>query len=161
MKYVLALFVSSLIFSCGTKEVANVTTKEVSTVGEFLFEGPNTLQGPSTLQLKELANKAGTDPNKIKAIYLSGATVAFSPGIIRGSVESVLVQWVSDELPLVSVATKSPLPATGPITLEVNPNEDLLAYLKDASATLVVDVNLTGDADQLEAAVSFDLNITY
>ena len=161
MRYFLILLVIGLMGACGAPEVANVSTQEVRTTGEFLFEGPNTLQGPSTLRLEDLANEAGTDPGKIKAVYLSGATVAFNPDSLQGTMESVLVQWVSNDLPLASVATKSPLPASGSITLEVNQNQDVLAYLKDPSSTLVVDVNLTADADQLEALVSFDLTLTY
>jgi len=149
------------MMSCAAPEVANVTTSAVSTSGEFLFEGPNTLQGPSTLKIAEIAATAGTKSDKIKAVYLSGATLEFSPDSLQGSIESILLQWVSDDLPLVSVATKSPIPASGPVTLEVNANQDILPYLNDVTSSVVIDVNLGGDADQLDASVTFDLNINY
>lgn len=160
-KHCAILFISCLMISCSTPDVANVTTENVSAAGEFLFEGPNTLQGPSTIRLEDLATEAGTKPDKIKAIYLSGVTVSFNPDSLRGAVESVLIQWVSKELPLISVATKSPLPATGPIDMEGNSEQDILEYLSDPSSTVVVDLNLLGDADELEAIVTFNLKITY
>ncbi|MEL6536167.1 MAG: hypothetical protein AAFQ98_12195 [Bacteroidota bacterium] len=81
---------------------------------------------------------------------------------LRETLESALVQWVSNELELVSVATKSPLPGSDPVSCDVAEDpEDILPYLQDASSTLVVDVNLAQDLDELKAKVTFGLTVEY
>ncbi len=137
----------------------NMNNLEVS--GEFLFSGPNTLQGQPDVSLDDIATQAGVEASDIKHIYVSEVNVDFMTDTLSEAIESVLVQWVSDELELISVATKSPLDATGPVTLEVSSDTDILPYLKDDSRTLVIDVNLSQDMDELKAVASFLLNVEH
>lgn len=161
MRIISIISVLLLLSACGSKETASYKLSDINVSGEFLFEGPNTLQGPITIGLEKIADEIGIKSDQIKAIYVNETIISFSPDSARAMVESALVQWVSDNLPLVSVATKSPIPDDKMISLEVNPEQDILKYLKDDSSTLVVDTNLSKDADNLEATVSFLFNIIY
>ncbi|NQZ78444.1 MAG: hypothetical protein HRT61_20390 [Ekhidna sp.] len=152
-----------LIFaaSCSSGETASYETSETSVSGEFLFEGPNTLQGPSTVSLSQIAKDLNISEEKIQEVSLASATIQFANDSLQSTVESALLQLVSDELALISIGTKSPFPATGPVALEVNTEQDILPYLKDSSTTAVVDVNLNQDLDDLQATITFSLNVKY
>lgn len=160
-KYILNSFLLMFLISCSSTETKEYELKNLRVSGEYLFEGPNTLQGQSTINLKEIAENLNIDPIHIKSVYVGEASITFEPDSLRNAIESALVQWVSNDLELVSVATKSPLPDTESIALEVNQEQDILPYLKDESSTLVVDANITENMDFLEATVSFKLNVEY
>ena len=155
------MLVFGALVACGSPEVGEYTMDAVSVSGEFLFEGPNTLQGKPDPVLDDLASKLGVAPEDVKAVYLSGANIRFETDTLRETIQSSLVQWVSDDLELVSVATKSPLPATDPVDLEISNEQDILPYLKDPTSSVVVDVNLAQDLDALTAQVVFVFNVEY
>lgn len=161
MRKLAIILITSMLFSCGSSEKADYTWSGNSVSGEFLFEGPNTLQGQPGPVVEDIASELNIMAEQISAVYVSSATLSFTQDSLRGNVESALVQWVSDDLELVSVATKSPLTDEAQIPLEVTSEQDILPYLKDPSSTLVVDVNIVGDMDELEAVVDFKLSIEY
>ncbi len=155
------VFLVLLIVGCSSPEQAESTTDTMTVSGEFLFEGPNTLQGEPAFRLAQLAQQLGTTEDKIKSVTVNQTQLTFESDSIQANIESALVQLVSDQLELVSIATKSPIPGSGAVGMEVNSEQDILPYLKDASSTLVVDVNIKGDMDFLEAKVDFNLTISY
>ena len=147
--------------ACGSPEVGEYAFDGVTVSGEFLFEGPNTLQGKPDPVLDQIATQLGVTADDVKAVYLSGASISFDADSLRSTVQSALVQWVSDELELVSVATKSPLPESDPVQLETSMEQDLLPYLQDATSSVVVDVNLGQDMEVLSAEVDFVFSVEY
>ena len=156
--YIVLLF---FIISCGSSETATYQSSAIAVSGEFLFEGANTLQGPSTISIEDIANELGIPAADIKSVHLKAGSLVFSPDSLSTAVESVLVQWVSNDLPMVAVATKNPIPEGASVSLDVTGEQDIAAYLSDPTATLVVDTNIAQDLDNLEASVSFEFEIKY
>ena len=161
MKKLLTVCFLATLVACGSPEVSEYTLQDVAVSGEFLFEGPNTLQGSPPASISQIASALSLEEDDISAIYVKSATITFSPDSVRSTLQSALVQWVSEDLELVSVATKSPLPAEGTITLEATQEQDILPYLQAESATVVVDVNVDHDLDALSGLVTFVLNVEY
>jgi len=158
---ILILLTVALISACGSTEKAEYEWSEIAVEGEFLFEGPNTLQGQPDNILDQLATQVGIDKENLQSVYVTAASITFMPDSLQPQIESVLVQWVSDNHELVSVATKSPLPANEVVDLELKADQDVLPYLKDETSTLVVDANLSQDMDYLSAKVSFKMNVEF
>lgn len=162
MKYLpVILIVLTLATGCQSTQNSTYDLENLKVTGEYLFEGPNTLQGTPESVIKDLTDQLGINESDIQSVYLDQATIRFSPDSLQKKLESALVQWVSDELELVSVATKSPLPDNPIIELEVNKEQDILPYLLDDNSTLVVDTNILGDIDYLEARLNFTFNVEY
>ncbi len=162
MKHFIAITsVICLLWSCSETKTAEYTLADVTVSGEYLFEGPNTLQGQPGVDLDQIAKSLEIDANAITSVTLKTATISFAPDTLRTTAESALVQWVSDDQPLVSVATRSPLPDAATVDLEVNKEQDILPYLQGTGATLVVDTNLNQDLDDLGATITMTLLITY
>ncbi|WKK84341.1 hypothetical protein QYS48_19475 [Marivirga arenosa] len=156
------IFISSVLLACSAPETVEYQSPSIEVEGEFLFEGPNTLQGKASEDiLAQIASQNEITEENIKSIKLKSATISFFPDSLRTDVESALIQLVSDDLELISVATKSPLPQEEVISLEVTAEQDILPYLKDDSYTLVVDANISSDMDYLSAKVSFEFNVEY
>ncbi|HAA22495.1 MAG TPA: hypothetical protein DCP28_28410 [Cytophagales bacterium] len=159
------LAVAAVFFlaSCSSPETTTYTWEDISVSGEFLFSGPNTLQGkPASMPLNDIASKLGIEADDISAVYVNAATIEFEMDTLRGTLESALVQFVANELDLISVATKSPLPATDPVSCDVAEDpEDILPYLQDATTSVVVDVNVAQDLEVLSAKVTFGLTVEY
>lgn len=161
MKNITIALLSILLMACGSPLTTTYDWEELTVSGEFLFEGPNTLQGQPGSPLSDIARSIGVDENRIKSITISSAQIILAPDSLQSAVESALVQWVSNDLDLVSVATKSPIDQNGTIELDVKQSQDILPYIKDANSTLVVDLNLNQDLDFLEGKVALKLNVTY
>jgi hypothetical protein len=128
--------------------------------GEFLFEGPNTLQGNFLLDLKSLSEEIGVDPEQISAVNIEAITLFFENEETEGAVESILTQLVSNELPLQSAGTLSVFSGEENL-LNVNKDFDILAYIKDPSSQLIVDANLKKDMDELSVSMVFQLSVKY
>ena len=154
---VLALF----LLSCAESNQAEYVWNNLEVSGEFLFEGPNTLQGKPDSPLEQISEKLGVPAEKIQKVHLSECTLEFASDSLRSQVENALVQLVSDNLELVSVATINGIPESGEISLQVSEEQDILPYLMDKSTSLVVDANTKRDMDALNCSVSFKLNVLY
>jgi hypothetical protein len=150
-----------LLTACGKDQKADFQWEGLTVSGEFLFEGPNTLQGNPNPSLEAIAKAVGTEPAKIKKIYLTEAAITFTPDSLSPAAESVLLQWVGTSLDLVALANKSPIEQKGVIQLDIKQDQDILPYIKDATSTLVVDVNLNQDLDYFEGQLALKLNIVY
>lgn len=159
---ILVALAAFLLVSCASTVEKEVSWTDVTVSGEFLFEGPNTLQGQVKTGVDFFAEKLNVPVENIKSANISSAQIRFIPDTLTGTVESVLLQWVSEELELVSVATKSPVDAqSGGIQLDVTEEVDILPYLKDASTTTVVDINCNTDLDELSAKLDMQVRLTY
>jgi len=161
MKKLLTLFALAGLVACGSPEVAEYTLQDVPVSGEFLFEGPNTLQGSPPASLPQIAAMLGLEADDISAVYVKSASITFAPDSVRPNLQSALVQWVSNDLELVSVATEAPLPAEGVIELEATQEQDILPYLQSEAATVVVDVNVDQDLEALSGTVTFVLSVEH
>ncbi|MFT4785551.1 MAG: hypothetical protein ACI9I8_000669 [Cellvibrionaceae bacterium] len=150
-----------LFFSCQQSKEVIVYTSKMTVSGDFLFEGPNTLQGGFNADLVALAEQEEIDESQITAVYLVGIQLAVSPDSLQQTVESALVQLVSDDLSLETAGTINPFTSESSQTLSINTDLDILPYLKDASTQLIVDVNLSGDLDEVSTHITFEFSITY
>jgi hypothetical protein len=150
-----------LFFSCQQSKEAIVNSSKMKATGEFLFEGPNTLQGGFNVDLAALAEQKEINATQITAVYLVGIQLEVSPDSLQQTIESALVQLVSDNLSLETAGTINPLTSESSQTLSINKELDILPYLKDATTQLIVDVNLAGDLDEVSTYVTFEFSITY
>ncbi|MFY0607499.1 MAG: hypothetical protein JXR10_12345 [Cyclobacteriaceae bacterium] len=144
-----------VFFSCGEKETQVFESEAIAASGEFLFEGPNTLQGPFTLTLSQVSKQLGIEESAISDVRISGISLTFDDDANRQNVESVLVQVVSNDLSLETAGTLNPLGAEPVQELQINQELDFLPYLKDQTTQLIVDANLTTDMDMLGVGVVF------
>lgn len=156
---ILLLFIIG--FSCSSPNEAEYIWEDLDVSGEFLFEGPNTLQGQPGSPVEQIAGKLNLNQKNIQAVHIVSCELQFQPDSLRSQVENALVQFVSDKLELVSVATINGIPESGEIILNAASEQDILPYLKDATTTLVVDANTKSDMDVLQCKVNFKLNILY
>lgn len=161
MKFLIYSGLLLLLLSCAQNSETVYTIADMEVSGEFLFEGPNSLQGKLKNPMEAISKEKGIDPSKIQSVYLKSCTVEFPDEESQAIVENILVQVVSDQLNLVSIATINGIPESGPISISGSAEQDILPYLKDQSSTLVLDANLKSDADDLKCKVDFTLRIVH
>lgn len=148
----------ALLVSCTATESMTYTYSDARVSGDFLFEGPNTLQGPMELSAESLANDLSISSKSLEKVSITEIIVQFPDEDTRTVTESLLVQVVSDELELITLGTLNPLSDGLTQSLNINQEADLLPYLKSGAATLVVDVNLSSDLDA--ASLNVTMNLT-
>ncbi|MEM9896736.1 MAG: hypothetical protein AAF789_10235, partial [Bacteroidota bacterium] len=102
----------------------------------------------------------GVESNKLKKVFAQSLQLNFTTVTVKDTVESALVQLVSDQLPLTSVGTTNLL-QEGENNLSINGEFDLLPYLNDPTTQMIVDVNLAKDLEELSVEVRFDLKVIY
>lgn len=157
----LTVFLIITIQACGPKMTKIYEADPITASGEFLFEGPNTLQGKLTTTIKDVCGSLGLHYSDINSAEVSSLTLRIVPDSLRNEVESVLVQLVSDELPLVSVGTLSPLMDQKEQTLKTSGDVNILPYLKDETSMVIVDANLSSDLDELATEVIFTFELKH
>jgi len=156
----LLILVIIFLSSCGGKQTKVITTEAMTASGEFLFEGPNTLQGNFSLDLELLADELDIKPSEIKEVNIERILLDFDNPNQYPSVESVLVQLVSNDLSLISAGTLT-TPDSRDNILSVNTELDIKPYIEDTSSQLIVDANLSEDMDELSVSVVFLLLVEY
>ena len=161
MKGFFILLIALFALACSAPEEKEYVWEDLPVRGEFLFEGPNTLQGKPGSPMVNISDELGVSGKAIKRVYVSGCQLEIKPDSMRSQVENALVQLVSDKLELVSVATINGIPGSGEINLEVSGEQNILPYLLDETTTLVVDANTKSDMDVLNCQVDFKLKILY
>ncbi|MEQ8238670.1 MAG: hypothetical protein RIA69_05625 [Cyclobacteriaceae bacterium] len=147
-------------FSCTEKKTKQVTSETMTASGEYLFEGPNTLQGDFSFDISALSSKTGVTAEDISEVYVESIRVIFENSETQEVVESVLIQLVSDELPLQSAGTLTTFTGTESL-LNANKELDILSYLKDPSSQLIVDANLKSEMDELSVSVVFEFTVKH
>jgi hypothetical protein len=150
-----------IVFACSEPQEKAMQLSPVSVSGEFLFEGPNTLQGKLEVNWDAFLAQEQISKDKLSKVYLSNATIDFSPDSLETEIESALLQVVSDELELVSIATKNPLPSAYPVSFDIAQDQDILPYLMDPTAMMIVDVNIASDIEALSGVVKCKMNVIY
>ncbi len=150
-----------LLSSCSEPKSDVYTVSEIRLNGEFLFEGPNTLQSDASLGLDEIAATLEISSDDIKNIYLSECTIQIMPDSLRESIESVLLQMLSDNTEMKSIATLNPLPTDGILQLNLASDEDLKGYFGDSGAIYVLDANLSGEMEELNVILSLKFNVVH
>lgn len=162
MKYI-TCFLLIILFGCSQISEKEIEIKTISLSGDFLFSGPNTLQSTETMSLPPYVEELGIESEEnIIEIQPASVTVSFSSAEDAANVESILLQIVSDDLEMTSVATLSPIPAgQNQVQLNVSPELDLLPYLGDPSTVVIADVNLKEDMDALSIDTQMNLKFKY
>lgn len=150
-----------LFMACQSTLTDDTQSVGVEMSGDFLVEGPNTLQGNSGISLEALAEAVGCSPEGIIAIGVSSVSVGIQEDG-RAIAESLLFQVASSNQDLISIATLNPLPESGKIEMQVAEEVDLLPYMQDEGLTWVMDLNLSEDyMDELMAKAKIGLIVEY
>ncbi len=158
MKKLLFAFAVVLLFvSCTNTQHAE---KEIPLQfsEEMLFEGANTLQMPANMRLEDLAASLDIPVENILSIGVSAASINVTDEQ-NASLESLLLQVVSDQHALISIGTLSPVENAGSLSLSIAEEVDLLPYLKD-NCTYVLDVNIANEdisALMLQGELTLDI----
>lgn len=158
-KYLLLLLLPIFLASCeNTKSIEKEIPLEFSE--EMLFEGANSLQMSANMTLADLAASLNIPAENIKSIGVSAADIQVTDEQ-NSSIESLLLQVVSNNQDLISIGTLSPVEKSGNLSLSIAQEVDLLPYLNDA-CTYVLDVNIANeDMSALNLEGVLKLNVIY
>ncbi len=157
------LLSSALFFCWACGSTATDESQEISLEmrDEMLFEGSNSLQTRVETSAEELASKIGVAPDQLKKVSLRAATFRMDAADVELT-ESLLLQIVSDDQPIRSLGTLSPLSDPSALELNLPEDTDILPYLRDAGATWVLDLNLSEDrAEEMQVTGVLKLRVTY
>lgn len=157
MKKLLKLLPLLLLAACSS----NTTVEKLVTLNfsdEMLFEGANSMQMPLNVELGSFLGSLNIVEADVKNIGVKEASIEVAPEQVE-MVESLLLQVVSDNHDLISVATLSPVDKSGLLSLSTAEEIDLLPYFKDNGCTWVLDVNLKVD-DMTDLTLSGSLKLS-
>jgi hypothetical protein len=147
--------VAALFSSCTSKETKEFVSSPIELSGDFLFEGPNTLQAENPIKAKHIYDQTGIKPTEIKTLAPKNVAVELT-NVPEGILESLLLQIVSKNQEMITVGTLSPLPDGTKFDLNLAEEVDLVPYLKDEECFWVIDANL--NQDQMDE-ISMNLNL--
>lgn len=159
----LIIFFSTLLFltSCASKQQKQYSADPQFITGEYLFEGPNTLQLENSISLDAMAESVGIQASQIQDIQVTRATVE-KTALPDTLAESALLQVVSKNEPMISVGSVNPVPNGTTFDLQLAEEAALLPYFKDDEFFWVLDANFSSDQlDPIEIALKLEFNITY
>jgi hypothetical protein len=161
MKHILSILaLATLISSCSENASSNTQT-ELRLGGDFLFEGPNTLQGAVELDLVELCQSVEIAPEQVQAVRVNSVKLN-AENEDATITESYLLQITSNNNELSSIGTLNPVGNSGPFELQIAEETDLLSFLQDEGATWVLDLNLTAEhMDEMMVKGTIGLTIEY
>jgi hypothetical protein len=159
--FIFIIAVALILSSCDNTANQVVQFDDLTVSGEFLFEGPNTLQGSFSISNDDIAKKLSISPENISSVTIESIQTQLPNDSAHVNIESLLVQVVSDDAPLVTLGTISPLAAETIQTLSINSEVNINPYLKTENSTLIVDTNLRSDADALTLTVNIGLLVTF
>ncbi len=153
---VLSVIIAAIAFSCSPSEVKLVQAEPFEVSGEFLFEGPNTLQASNAFSAETLQKLAQSDaaPTSIK---VTKATFQLN-GLNAKTIESATLQIVSNNHDMISLGTVSAI-SGNEVVLNMAEETDVTNYLADEGATWILDVNLTQDYDELYLPLQLEFAI--
>ncbi len=162
MRKIYIAMIIALLGACATVESDESYESEITLRGEMLFEGSNTLQAEAVLDKKAIAEHLGADPQSISEVKLLEATVEMDEEQLAIT-ESFLLQIVSDNKGLKSLASLSPLDANSSSQkLGVSEKAELWPHLQDNGSTWVLDLNLTEDLmDDMQVRAKLRFLISY
>tara|TARA_R110000868_G_scaffold299398_2_gene559696 strand:- start:92 stop:622 length:531 start_codon:yes stop_codon:yes gene_type:complete len=134
--------------------------KNLMLQGEMLFEGANTLTMENDQDLITLIEEAGLTTDQVETVGISEAKITLSSSE-KSIAESLLLQIVSDNNELITLGTLNPLPEGAIVDLKLAEEIDLKPYLEDSGCTWVLDLNLSGDADEMAIKSKIKLVVNY
>jgi len=135
--------------------------KNLMLQGEMLFEGAaNTLTMDNDQDLITLIEEAGLTTDQVESVGISEAKITLSSSE-KSIAESLLLQVVSDNNQLITLGTLNPLPEGAIVNLKLAEEIDLKPYLEDSGCTWVLDLNLSGDADEMAIKSKIKLVVNY
>lgn len=164
MKFAVSIYlVITVLFLIGCESTTNQVVKfnNLTATGDFLFEGPNTLQGSFSVSNEDIAQELSISKEKILSVKLESINVQLPSDSAYKNIESLLVQVVNDAAPLVTLGTISPLTASQNQILSINKDINIAPYLHAKNSTLVVDTNLKSDVDDLSVTVAIGLSVNH
>ncbi|PTM02727.1 MAG: hypothetical protein DA405_12415 [Bacteroidetes bacterium] len=135
--------------------------KNLMLQGEMLFEdAANTLTMDNDQDLITLIEEAGLTTDQVESVGISEAKITLSSSE-KSIAESLLLQVVSDNNQLITLGTLNPLPEGAIVNLKLAEEIDLKPYLEDSGCTWVLDLNLSGDADEMAIKSKIKLVVNY
>lgn len=134
--------------------------KNLMLQGEMLFEGANTLSMDNDQDLISLIEEAGLTTDQVKSVGISEAKITLNSSE-KSIAESLLLQIVSDNNELITLGTLNPLPEGAIVDLKLAEEIDIKPYLEDSGCTWVLDLNLSGDANEMAIKSKIKLVVNY
>lgn len=152
------LFASLSFFlnSCGETIQKQHSLKPIALKGEWLFEGPNTLQVENTVAADAIMQNVDLEGSP-KSIKINKASIDVSQ-LDPSFIESATLQVSSKNLDMLTLGTVTDL-ASGENGITLAEETDVYPYLIDEEMYWVLDVNLLGDSDELSIPLKLELTI--
>lgn len=150
-----------MLASCSSNETKTFEVDPITFSGDFLFEGPNTLQAENPIKAKHIYEQISIKPNDIKSISCKKAAIEFT-NVPEKLIESVLLQIVSKNNEMITVGTQSPVAYGTKFALQLAEEIDLIPYLKDQECFWVLDANLSEDQmDEISIKLHLTLDVSH
>ncbi len=159
----LALSAAILVLSsCGSKISKPYEVNDVTLIAEGpLFEGSNTLQATTELDLSKAADWAKAD--NVHGCKISKIVLSTEDSLGFDMLNNIIVQVVSEKAGMVQIGVLNPIEkGQKQITLNVAKDADLKHIFEQKDMTIVADADLIGDRDanlEIKAQLLFDLEL--
>lgn len=151
-----------LLPSCNSSnQIHSITANGTATAEGPFFEGPNTFQAAILLTEAENWDKSWT-LEALKKGSAQSLTVNLPDSITTDDYNSVSVQVLAKDLPMLSLGALSKLPEhASSLQIELSNEADLTSYLKTGSITLILDIDFKNEdyTEQLNIPVALTLNV--
>lgn len=126
-----------------------------------LFEGSNTLQATTSIDLSKLSNS--TRAENVHGGRISKIVLSSNDSTGFDMLNNIIVQVVSDKAGMVQIGVLNPIEkGKSEIILNVAKDADLTDIFKQSDITIVADADLIGDRDsnlEIKAQLLFDVEL--
>jgi hypothetical protein len=150
-----------LLAACGSRETLTFESGPIPLVAEGpLFEGSNTAQGAWAPGMAAFLAAQGSSPAQLRSARIVQATLE---GEDLGGIGGVTFHLASDKLDMLKVANLTPLRHSGnkAVLTVATEQKGLAEHLKEASVTVVADIDLDEDSDEDRHVIgSFTIELT-
>lgn len=161
-KITLLLFLSTVLFSCGTESKKTYVIKDVKLTAEGpLFDGPNTLQANHLIDLNAI--ESGLNAEQISGVRITKASISTEDSTGFDKVRNFVLQLTAADAKMERIAVLNPVQkGIKQAELNVSSESDLIDNFSQKEITLILDADLIGDMESnLTYTGSFEFEITY
>lgn len=159
-------FICIGLYSCGPSQKESISVELVTVAEGPFFAGPNSLMANYQPNLKELLSDASIKLEDIQRVSIEKVTVKLIQDTLFNmeAFNSASLQFVSDNLPMTSVAILNPIESSGTtIDLIASDEADVTELFKEDQLTAVLDLEFIEDSyeDMLETELFITINVEY
>lgn len=150
-------FLTILVFatSCDNGKEQTLSPVSITLTGDFLFEGPNTLQAENSINLEDLKKEASVE--KVNGVRIHKVFIDCQQ-IDPNLVESATLQITSKNNEMLTLGTVTGL-SQSKVPVTIAEETEIMDYLKDEETYWILDVNIAQDQDELSIPIEIELSV--